>query len=211
MDTDSKLSQTLLELLENKLRHEYGEDKNRKLQKTKEILLYLAAIGACFYSPNAAQVFRPLLNKKSDYLPYPAFNKRYLSRTIARLKKQKDIQVTEKNNQIIIQLSKNGKEKVINNAIDELDIQQPKNWDGKWRLVIYDISSKRKSTVNSLRKRLLSFGFLPFQESVFIYPYSCFKEIELLRGFYGLSAEIHYLVVCNLENEDVFKGYFNLK
>ncbi len=211
MSPEEKISEVLLRLLENKLKLEYEEDKNRKLKKTKEVLLYIAALGACFFTPNAIQVFKPLISKGPEYLPYPAFNTRYLTRTLLRLKRQKDIEIATENNQTIITVTNTGKEKVIKSAVETLNIIPPKNWDGRWHLVIYDVSTKKRSQIRCLRKSLIELGFLNFQKSVFVYPYPCYKEIELLRNYYGLSAEIHYLCAEKLESDSVFREYFNLQ
>jgi phenylacetic acid degradation operon negative regulatory protein len=43
-----------------------------------------------------------------------------------------------------------------------------KKWDGRWRLVIFDISEKHRVVRDTLRKTLKLSGFLPIQKSVWI-------------------------------------------
>src|SRR3989344_4422884 len=55
----------------------------------------------------------------------------------------------------------------------EYRIPEPVFWDGKWRIVIFDIREKRRSTRSRLRLLLSSVGFLRLQDSVWVYPYPC--------------------------------------
>lgn len=95
--------------------------------------------------------------------------------------------------------------------IDQLNIRKPKKWDRKWRLLLFDISENKRIIRDILRGKLKELGFCPFQESVWIYPYSCDAEMELLKDFFGLSDEEMQLVVADkLENDSFFKNFFNL-
>ena len=42
-------------------------------------------------------------------------------------------------------LTKFGKRRIIKYALDELSIEKPKQWDGRWRMIIYDVDEKRKN------------------------------------------------------------------
>src|SRR3989344_4076427 len=46
-----------------------------------------------------------------------------------------------------------------------------KKWDGKWRIIIFDIPQELHRERNILRRRLRSMGFYMLQKSVFIFPY----------------------------------------
>ena len=61
------------------------------------------------------------------------------------------------------------------------------------------------------RRKLKEFGFYCLQQSVWIIPYPCQEEIELLREFLGLNKkQIQVLEVIKLENEAFFKKIFKL-
>ena len=91
-----------------------------------------------------------------------------------------------------------------------MEIIQPKNWDHRWRLVMYDIEDRKKYLQFSIRKTLQNIGFIPYQESVYIYPYPCLQQIEMLRHYYGTDKEVKMIIASNIENEEAFKTYFNL-
>lgn len=109
-----------------------------------------------------------------------------------------------------ITISQAGKRRILEYSIDELKIAKQKRWDRKWRIVIYDIPKRNKSLQEVVREVLKNLGFYPIQESVYIIPYPCYKEIEFLRTYYNLSPFIKYLLVEKLEDDTTYKIYFGL-
>ncbi len=54
-------------------------------------------------------------------------------------------------------------------------------------------------------------GFYPLQKSVWIYPFDCQPEIELLKDFFGLSdKEIRVIVAGDVGPDDKLKEIFKL-
>src|SRR3989338_4388384 len=50
-------------------------------------------------------------------------------------------------------------------------------WDGKWRMVIFDIPERNRDRRNLLRDLLKQNGFYRLQESVFVHPYSLHRAV----------------------------------
>jgi DNA-binding transcriptional regulator PaaX len=80
--------------------------------------------------------------------------------------------------------------------IDALKIRRPKIWDKKWRIVIFDISQLKKFYREAFRGKLKELGFYPLQKSVWIHPFDCQDEIELLRDFFGLDQKEMRLIIA---------------
>lgn len=55
---------------------------------------------------------------------------------------------------------------------------QNKSWDGKWRIVMFDISEIQKLKRDYLRDKLKELGFGMLQESVFITPHDIIKDFS---------------------------------
>jgi len=89
-------------------------------------------------------------------------------------------------------------------------IQKQKHWDGKWRLIIYDIQVQKKKAQQLFHKMLKKFQFLQLQRSVYLYPYNCEDEIEFLRQYYKIGENVIILTINGLENEKAYKDYFGL-
>ena len=131
--------------------------------------------------------------------------------TFYRLKEQGFINFYEKNNQIFISLTEKGKKKAGWMQIDNLKIKKSEKWDGKWRLLLFDIKQMKKLYREALRGKLINMGFVMLQKSVWIVPYDCSKEIKVLKSFFGLSdKEVRLLAVDDIGEDKEYRKYFKL-
>ncbi len=198
-------------LLEDKFLREKNEEKHAK---TREILALLgkgALLTMALIAPKTASATRHLLGEEKDWDSWKRFNASYLRQSLKRLERQRSIEIFDENGLQVIKLTIKGKKKLLKYALSELSIKKPRAWDRKWRLVIYDISSGQRRLQTLIREALKNLGFYPMQESVYVYPFPCFKEIEFLRSYYGLGSQIQYLLVEKIENDDEYKTYFDLE
>src|SRR3989344_2297817 len=54
----------------------------------------------------------------------------------------------------------------------KLELAKKWRWDGKWRILIFDVPEKIRGKRDFLRRELIDFGFYPLQKSVWVYPYN---------------------------------------
>jgi len=142
-------------------------------------------------------------------------SKRYKKKRIAdafyRLRKEGLIKIKKVNQQIYISLTEEGKKKAGWLQIDALKINKPKKWDRKWRLVIFDIAQSRLTKREALRGKLKELGFYPLQKSVWIYPYLCEDEIQVLKDFFGLDIkEIRVITAERIGDDNFLRKIFKL-
>ncbi|HCC59598.1 MAG: hypothetical protein A2402_03400 [Candidatus Staskawiczbacteria bacterium RIFOXYC1_FULL_37_43] len=131
--------------------------------------------------------------------------------TFYKLKKQGLVDFYKKNNQIYISLTEKGKKKAGWMQIDALKIKKPKKWDGKWRILLFDIMETKKFHREALRGKLIELGFRLLQKSAWVIPYECKDEIGLLKSFFGLSdKEVKLVVAQSIEGEKELKERFKL-
>ncbi len=90
-------------------------------------------------------------------------------------------------------------------------VEKPRRWDGKWRLVIFDIKEPRRRTRDALRRELTAVGFRKLQDSVWAYPYPCEEYIAMLKADLCVGKDILYLIVDELEHEDALKQQFGIR
>ena len=95
------------------------------------------------------------------YGPRYEYPKSTLSAAIARLRKKGLVEKTVDESRVILRLTENGWDWLIKHKIED-QIE----WDGVWRLVIFDIPEKHKRVRETLRRRLKEWGFNPWQKSV---------------------------------------------
>lgn len=91
---------------------------------------------------------------------YPEIKKSSLAVALRRLRKGGLVKVDKNASEIIIRLTDLGKD-----ALGELVLEDEK-WDGKWRIVIFDIPEKHYVVRNLFRRRLKKWGFKNWQKSV---------------------------------------------
>ena len=105
-------------------------------------------------------------------------------------------------------LTELGKKRALYYKIDELKIPQPKTWDKKWRIVIFDIPEKKRKARDVLRMKLKGLGFYEFQKSVWIFPFDCKDIVDFIIEYFEIRKYIRYLVVESLTNEAELKLKF---
>lgn len=106
--------------------------------------------------------------------------------------------------------TKSGK-KIYNDwQLSRYQIKQPRKWDGKWRVIIFDIPEKLKKIREKARAILTSAGFRRLQDSVWVYPYDCEDVIGLMKTDLGIGKYMLYLIVDKLENDRFLRMDFGL-
>ena len=121
--------------------------------------------------------------------------------------------VSEKHNKdgtTTLILNENGKKKALTFDIEKLEIKKPVKWDGKWRVVMFDIPEKIRRLRDSLRLHFRELGFIELQKSVFVHPYHCNREIEFLLEFYNARKYVRFILAEEIDNELDLAHKFNL-
>ena len=78
----------------------------------------------------------------------------------------------------IFKLSVKGKARMKHYSLENIQAPpRPKRWDGKWRLLMFDIPERNSWARNLLRNKIREWNFAHIQRSVFITPFDCEKEI----------------------------------
>ena len=182
-----------------------------KSEIVKDILYGLLVAGAFAIASSSPyfwwKVWKAILKGK----PKNGYSKKKVYNAFQTLLKRKEIKIERKGNQIYISLTERGKARAGWLQIDELKIKRPKKWDGKWRIVIFDISQLKKIYREAFRGKLKELGFYPLQKSVWVHPFDCQAEIELLREFFGFSEkELRLIVAEDIGQTEELKKFFKL-
>ncbi len=84
-------------------------------------------------------------------------------------------------------------------------------WDGKWRVILFDIPEEANLKRDQFRKMLKSTGFYMFQKSVFISPYALNRDAVDYLNKSQLIKYIRILKVEDIDNDKDLKTLFGLK
>ena len=63
---------------------------------------------------------------------------------------------------------------------NSIKFKRPKEWDGKWRIVMFDIPESKRHARSAVSRKIKEFGMYPIQKSVFVSPYRCKDEIDFI-------------------------------
>ena len=146
-----------------------------------------------------------------EYDRFREKNKTKFSREMYRLKQAGIIKEYLKGKEHFIKLTKKGKKRLKHYSISALEIERPKKWDGKWRLVIFDIPDDKRVVRDLLRRKLENLGFFKLQESVYVFPFECAAPISYLKRAYFISPYVQYILADRIETEvDLVKKFYDL-
>lgn len=107
-------------------------------------------------------MFNPGYYYDGDGWGYP-LNKSSLSRAIKRLREKGYIKAEKINSgDIILKLTDEGRTQIL---LSDVEVGQ---WDGKWRVVIFDIPEQKRIIRDLFRRNLKKWGFKHLQQSVWV-------------------------------------------
>jgi len=139
------------------------------------------------------------------------YSKKQYSDALNNLKRRKLIRIIEdKNGQSKVELTLEGKKKIRQFSIDALKIEAPRKWDGKWRVLIFDIPTTKfyNNARNALRYKIKELDFYQLQKSVWIHPFPCEGEILFVAETYNVQKHIEILTVEKLLHENLVRAKF---
>lgn len=184
------------------------EAVRRKVRRTKintALIRAAAVVGGVTLAVVAPQVLGALT--KSKY-----FNQRkyQLKSSLSRLINAGYLVLVEEGGKKRVRLTPKGERYAALMGEGKLVPKKPKRWDGKWRLLIFDIPEKRRKTRRQIRTTLVSLGFVRLQDSVWAYPYDCEDLMTLLKADFKIGKEVLYVIVDKLEYDAPLRKKFNL-
>ena len=139
------------------------------------------------------------------------FKKKEVQDGFKTLKRSKFlIQKKQYDGSIIISLSEKGRLRALNIKFKGLSNRKDK-WDKKWRMVAFDIPNYHRKGRDAIRYRLKTAGFRELQESLFIYPYDCEKEIRDFVKLFKLEEYVRFALVDYFDGQDKLITDFSLE
>jgi len=184
---------------------------------TKQILLIIGVTGMVVVATAAPGVLLAAKLFEQNQRRFPKrYEKQKAARTIRRLEKNNFLKVKEKNGKFVFELTKEGKqafEKIRQreNQLEKLQITKPPHWDGKWRIVLFDIPDQlHKRARDVLREKLKEWHFYPLQKSAWVCPWPCENEIQLAAELYKISHYVNVVVAEKISGDMPLRKHFGL-
>lgn len=167
------------------------------------VLRVIGAVGiitVAVCAPNALQVLAPFFKKKK-YSAKQAVNRNIESLIRTGLVKK----TVNQRGDVSLTLTKRGAWETF------LRTEKKSNeWDGKWRIVVFDVPNKESKLRRELTRGMRLYGFERLQKSVWIYPYPCEKFVVLLKEHLEMSNNIIYLTAVHMDKEKEWRKKFKV-
>lgn len=184
--------------------------KQKRVSITNLLLRSFAVTGVVSVALVAPKMIRLL--KKLDR---PAKSRAHLYQRIrqgvSRLEQEGLVTVSGEHGKRHIRITEKGRKMMNEIAFREHTIPEQAFWDGKWRVLIFDISERRRRVRAQLRRLLQGVGFMRIQDSVWVYPYPCDEFVSLVRAHLKSGiGELRSFVAEALESDKGLREHFRL-
>ena len=139
------------------------------------------------------------------------YSKKQFDNSIHLLHRQKLIEFVKSNGGVTtVRITQKGESRLRSFSLELLEIKKPKKWDGKWRMVMFDLPVRYTKVRDALRFQLKKLGFVQFQKSVWLYPYPCFEEILYVSEYYKVGKYVEVMTVEEIHNDKKLRQVFQL-
>lgn len=190
------------ELAETDLKkYELAQKTKARLLKSGELALTALAVGGvitlALVAPNVVVAFHKTRKQRRF------FKQENIDKKVREFNSRKYFRYQKvSSDEYAITLTGKGRKLAHKFAVQNFKLHPEKTWDGKWRMITFDIDRKNSGARDALRFKLRQIGAMAIQESVFIYPYHCYDEITFWSSFYSVEKCVYYLEVDKIFNED---------
>lgn len=185
---------------------ETSRKRRRKQNIQHAVLAAIAVTGLVAFAAvagNALQLLR--------YLPKEKYNFHHRAKSAAgRLVAKGYASWVEKGGKRFLRITPKGRKALAFEQAKAALKSQKKKWDGRWRMVAFDIPERRGTVRPRLRSVMHEIGFVRLQDSVWVYPYDCEDFIALLKADLKIGKDVLYAIVDTLENDKSLRRHFNL-
>jgi len=183
------------------------EEKNRKRSRRenlqKIILETVATAGVLsigLVAPNVIGVMNKL-----GILPNPR-RREYVSSSASKLVRRGLMEFKDG----YYQLTVDGERILRRWEMSDYKFNKPRKWDGKWRMIIFDIPEKKRKIRKQISELFTQASLYRLQDSVWVYPYDCEDIIGLLKTDFGIGKDLLYIIANEIENDRNIRAEFNL-
>ncbi len=109
-----------------------------------------------------------------------------------------------------LRLTKRGEAELRRVSLADFKLKKPRRWDGKWRMLIFDIPERQKTLRDVIRRTLIAIGFIRLQDSAWVYPYPCEDLLTLLKADFHIGKDLRYLIIEEMEYDRELRRVFGL-
>lgn len=180
----------------------------RRGQIEQAILSGLAIAGIGLVAMAAPNALRLLKHLDPDWIAKRDPKQRVREATY-RLKNKGFVEFVRDHGRVYLRITEKGRKR-LGSLVSFGPLPRPSRWDGKWRLVIFDIPEKKHVLRARARGIVAGFGFVRLQDSVWAYPYDCEEAVALLKAELHIGKDLLYIIADAIEYDAPLRKEFGL-
>lgn len=181
--------------------------KQIRVGKTERAILGIVygagVVSMAIVAPNALRLLKKV--------KFPKQNKNYVKQATRRLEEKGLVKFEKTDKGIFVRATPKGELFLMQTIENSEKVLRQKKWDGKWRLVIFDIPEKKKSLRNKVREIVEGLGFKKLQNSVWVFPYPTEELVVLLKSELKIGKDVLYIVADEIEYDQPLRQHFGLE
>jgi DNA-binding transcriptional regulator PaaX len=186
------------------------EEASGKRKKKRDIqhavLATIAITGFVAFAAVAGNALQLL-----EYLPKDKYNLKHQAKSAAgRLVAKGYANWTERDGKRFLRITPAGRKAFAYEQAKVALKNQKKKWDGRWRMIVFDVPERRRRIRNRLRAVMQEIGFSRLQDSVWVYPYDCEDFIALLKAELKIGRDVLYAIADTIEHDKDLRRQFHL-
>ncbi len=174
----------------------------------QKMLLLLAGGIALGLQSSSFRYYRLLFALKKEWKD---IDRRSVTRSLRRLSEQKLVEervLADGSFKLVLTAEGKRQAQRLDLFGQSIRFRKPKRWDGKWRVVMFDIPEKSRTFRDILREHLREMRFYRLQQSVFVSPYPFEKPLQELVNLYGADSYVRIMTVTWIDNGKFLERHF---
>lgn len=130
-------------------------------------------------------------------------------RVTGRLLRKGWVEKQETSDGLIIKITNKGKREILRFKLEEL-VPKIGKWDGKWKMVFFDVAEIDRLKRDRLRRYLKMLGLKQMQESVWVGPYDVAAEVKYIREILDIPHGVKLGILEQVENNEDLREMFGV-
>lgn len=135
---------------------------------------------------------------------------RQVRRSLRHLRQRKLIEMKIRSGEPRVRLLPLSKEWQERFELEKLALGRLPKWDGKWRIVVFDIPERQGRARRALSHKMEKIGAVRLQDSVFVYPFPWRDEVEFVSEIFGVNPYVRYIEAVSIDGAEKLRKCFDL-
>lgn len=171
------------------------------------ILRLVNDAGEVYFSTSRLQLWKNIHHPKifslEDYFPS------IVEKQFEKMAKREQIEIEKADSGWMVKITNKGKQELLKYDLKKM-VAKTGSWDGKWRVVFFDVEEIDRKMRDKLRFYIKKLGLRQLQKSVWISPYDISGEIRYIRELFKIPYDVRMGILEEIEFSEELRKWFKV-